>query len=294
MQEFKVYAPAKLNLYLDVVGKRPDGNHNIETLFEKIDLKDEIVIKESKEGIKVDVFNSSCPSGEKNIVYKALVALLNEADIKLGLEVSINKKIPVSAGLGGGSSDAASALRSVNDKFKLGVPKARLLDIAKGLGKDVPFFMIDEPFAIGTECGDELKIIDSDISLAHVVIKPDTSISTALAYSRVDLGKRQKIDKGINKLITALKSKDISSIEKNCYNIFEEALGEDKDNIESIKGQASRDTKKEFFLSGSGPAIFCIIEGRDMAKAILGNVQKINNMEYFLATTYKGGIYGDN
>ncbi|MBC8474110.1 MAG: 4-(cytidine 5'-diphospho)-2-C-methyl-D-erythritol kinase, partial [Candidatus Omnitrophica bacterium] len=173
MREFTVYAPAKLNLYLDVIGKRPDGYHNIETLFEKIDLKDEIVIKEKNRGIDVKVEPSDlCPSGKDNIVYEAVQTLLKESGADLGLEIVIRKKIPVSAGLGGGSSNAASVMLAINKAFELGITQKRLFSMAGQIGKDVPFFMTDHSLALGTGTGDDLEKIDADIDLAHILIKP--------------------------------------------------------------------------------------------------------------------------
>src|SRR3989338_2861054 len=104
MREIRIYAPAKLNLYLDVLGKRPDGFHNIETIFEKIDLKDEIIIKEKGKGLKVKATLHDCSQGKENIVYKAIQAIFKETGVKLNLDIEIKKRIPVSSGLGGGSS----------------------------------------------------------------------------------------------------------------------------------------------------------------------------------------------
>ncbi|MBU1912724.1 MAG: 4-(cytidine 5'-diphospho)-2-C-methyl-D-erythritol kinase, partial [Candidatus Omnitrophica bacterium] len=119
MREIRVFAPCKLNLYLDVLGKRPDGFHDIETIFEKIDLKDEIILKEKGKGLKVRATPSNCGQGKDNIVYKAAKTLFKEIGISLNLDIEIKKRIPVSAGLGGGSSDAASVLRAINEIFKL-------------------------------------------------------------------------------------------------------------------------------------------------------------------------------
>jgi len=186
MREIRIFAPAKINLYLDVLDKRKDGFHNIETIFEKIDLLDEIIIKEKGKGLKVRASLARCDQARGNIVYKAVAALLREAKVKLNLDIEIKKHIPVSAGLGGGSSDAASSLRAVNELFKLGVPKKRLFQIALDTGKDVPFFMVDAPFAIGKAAGESLERLNLDYSLFHILVKPRISLSTRLMYARID------------------------------------------------------------------------------------------------------------
>ena len=295
MREFTVYAPAKLNLYLDVVGRRPDGYHNIETLFEKIDLKDEIIIREKDRGINVAVEPSDlCPSGKDNIVYKAIQALLKESGANLGLEIVIRKKIPVSAGLGGGSSNAASAMRAINKVFELGITQERLFSMAGQIGKDVPFFMMDHSFALGTGTGDNLEKIDADIDLAHILIKPKESLSTAQMYKNIDSDGQKTKGPGIERLISALKDRDIGLVRKSCYNIFEKVLGKDRIVVEKIRGLLKDTGSGPGFLSGSGPTLFCILNNKGKAMEIAKSISRLKGMQVFVATKYKGGIYGDH
>ncbi len=210
MREIKVFAPCKLNLYLDVLGKRPDGFHNIETIFEKIDLKDELIIKEKGKGLKVRATPSSCGQGKDNIVHKAVEALFKEAGVALNLDIEIKKCIPVSAGLGGGSSDAASALRAVNEIFKLGISAKKLLSIGSDIGKDVPFFIEDNSFDVARGAGELLEPVESPADFFHVLIKPFISLSTPIMYERID--KFSSFKKG--SLEGALKSIRENNIER--------------------------------------------------------------------------------
>ena len=295
MREFKVYAPAKLNLYLDVLGKRPDGYHDIETIFEKIDLKDEILIRKKGRPLEVKIEPyGACPSGKDNIVHKAVQALLKEADVDLGLEIIVKKNIPVFAGLGGGSSDAASALRSINERFELAVPFERVLSIASNTGADVGFFMQDNPFAIGAGRGDTIEPINTDCSLSHVVIKPEVSISTAEMYKRLDSHKRKTKRHNIKNIASSIKNKDVSLVGTNCYNIFEEVLGEYGQDIKRIKVLLSQAAGVPVFLSGSGPSVFCTVKSRGEAMKIAEKMPKRERLKSFVVTTNTGGIYGDN
>jgi len=294
MQSFKIYAPAKLNLYLDVLDKRPDGFHNIKTLFEKIDLKDEIEIKETPKGIKVIVEPKTlCPGGKDNIVYKAVDRLLKEVGTDLGIEVTIKKRIPVGSGLGGGSSDAASVLRAINEKFDLGIDNERLFSIASELGKDVPFFMRDEAFLIGRGRGEDLESVDIDSSFSHVVIKPSVSISTERMYKRLDDYKRPQRKDNLYLLTEATKKIDLLSLKKSYYNAFEEILT-DNTQYEEAKSLLLKAGAETVFLSGSGSALFCTLKDKRKAEEILEAIPKRKDMDVFLATTYKGGIYGNN
>lgn len=295
MQEFIVYAPAKLNLYLDVLEKRPDNYHNIETLFEKIDLKDEIAIREKAKGIdlKIEPYNS-CPWGEDNIVYKAIHALFKEANVRIGLDVTIKKNIPVSAGLGGGSSDAASILRALNERFELRLSPARLFSIAVETGKDVPFFMLDESFAIARGAGEILEPIDVDVSFSHIVLKPKISLSTSKMYERLDESGRMIRKNGIAKISETLKRNDLASLNRSYYNIFEQVLGDETHDIKRTKDLLIKAGATHGFLSGSGPSVFCTLRDREEAIDILKRIPEERDIDIFLATTYKGGIYGDN
>ena len=288
MREFTIHAPAKLNLYLDVLDKRTDGYHNIKTLFEKIDLKDEITIREKHKGVYVRVEPPAlCPSGKDNIVYSAVKALLKEAGVNLGLEIIIKKNIPVSSGLGGGSSDAAATLRSINEKFNLGVSRDSLFSIAAHLGKDVPFFMLDTSFAIGSSAGDSLEPVDTDFGFAHVVIKPDISISTAEMYKRLDGRPQRSKDHSIEKIVFALEKRDLSLLQNSYYNIFEEVLSDYSPHIDKAKTLLLKANISHCFLSGTGPSVFCTLEDREEAMGIYKRIPREEGMTIFLATTLR-------
>jgi len=295
MRKLTVFAPAKLNLYLDVLDKRPDGYHNIKTLFEKIGLTDEITIREKGKGLDIKVEpQGRCPSGKDNIVHAALEALFKEAGVNLGLEIIIKKNIPVSSGLGGGSSDAASVLRSINEAFELDVSLDRLFSIAASIGKDVPFFMLDAAFAIGQGTGESLEAVGTDFTLSHVVIKPAISISTAEMYKRVNSHPKRPDRHDIEKIVSGIKDQDIASIYKGYYNIFEETLGDYAPYINKAKTLLLESGVAYSCLSGSGPSVFCTFKDREGAMEALKRIPRNKDIEVFLATTYKGGIYGDN
>ena len=294
MREIKVFAPAKLNLYLDVLEKRPDGFHNIETIFEKIDLRDEIIIKEKGKGLKVRADSADCAQGEKNIIYKAVQLLFKETGARFGLDIEIRKKIPVSAGLGGGSSDAASALRALNDAFKFGVPKVKLCSIAGDIGKDAPFFMLDAPFGVGKGTGEALETLKLTRVLFHIFIKPRISLSTRLMYKRIDNHSFSGKKHSLEETLYALKKKGVKALEENYYNIFENVLSRNSVYINRAKGLLADAGAEHSLLSGSGPTVFCTFDTGKDAGDVFRRIPKDKTMSMFLVRTYKGGIYGDN
>ena len=287
MREIKVLAPCKLNLYLDVLEKRPDGYHNIETIFEKIDLKDEIIIKEKGKGLKVRATKFACGQGKANIVYKAASALFKEIKVNLNLDIEIKKYVPVSAGLGGGSSDAASVLIAINDIFKLGVSGKKLFSIASDIGKDVPFFIMDASFALARGAGDKLRRLDVKMDLFHVIIKPPISLSTKLMYNRIDRYNFSRKEHSLKNTLQALARMDVSALEKNYYNIFERVLARNSVYINNIKTLLARSGARFSLLSGSGPSVFCTFEDRKDAKSIFEKIPKHKGTSVFLVKTYR-------
>jgi len=158
MNSLILRSPAKLNLFLKVLNKRSDGYHNIVTLFERINLCDEISIKLIKEdSINIKCNNPHVPLGKKNIVNKVEATLKEDFSIKTGVDIKISKNIPVAAGLGGGSSNAASVLLGLNKLWNLKLDQKRLMSYARSVGSDVGFFVSNSSWALGEDRGDNIK-----------------------------------------------------------------------------------------------------------------------------------------
>lgn len=175
--------PAKINLFLYINGKRSDGYHDIVTVMQMVELWDELLI-ENYNTLDIICSNSEVPSGEDNLVYKAALKLKEYSGEKTGARITLKKVIPVGAGLGGGSSDAAAALLGLNKLWGTGFSIARLADIGRELGSDVPFFF-KGPAALGYGRGDELISLDESAGFWFLLVNPGIHISTAMAYSQL-------------------------------------------------------------------------------------------------------------
>ena len=186
MTSIELTAPAKVNLFLKVLNKRKDNYHNILTVFERIALEDRIKISKIAEGIVLTSDKFITKNPKDNLVYKAARLILARAKIKGGLKIYIRKRIPIAAGLGGGSSDAAAALSGINKLYKMNLTKKELMRLAKELGADVPFFILNKPFAIGRERGDKLEVIDSKTRFWHIIIYPGFKLATKEIYEAFD------------------------------------------------------------------------------------------------------------
>ncbi|MGB2705747.1 MAG: 4-(cytidine 5'-diphospho)-2-C-methyl-D-erythritol kinase [Candidatus Omnitrophota bacterium] len=246
-----IYAPAKVNLYLRVLGRRPDGCHNIETVFERIALCDKIVLNSLRDNkIKIFCDNPGVPTGKKSLIYRTVDLLRREKRISKGAEVKILKKIPIAAGLGGGSSDAASILKGLNRLWRLSVGLPRLLKLGKSLGADMPFFLKDCSFASGHGKGDEVKKLNWKKKFWHLIISPPVKLLSKDVYKQLSLrGGRKAPDEAISFI-----TNDLENI------VLKKAPLVRKLKIALVDIGA-----RYSLVSGSGPSVFSLFEKRKEA-----------------------------
>jgi len=259
----KKLSPAKVNLHLAVLRKREDGYHDIATLMQKISLCDEMTFSLGARGggLTLKCPGSDLPVDERNIVYRAAKAYLSRISYEKGVAISIKKKIPVAAGLGGGSSNAATTLISLNEMLGKGLSKGELIKIGKELGADVPFFLFGKTaWAFGV--GDILQAAENIPPLWFLLVNPGFSVSTKAIYESLNLGltkdtinysiPRFQIRTGDNP-IEGLKN-DLEGVTLNLH----PQLGQ-------LKKDLLRCGARGALMSGSGPTVFGIFEREDRA-----------------------------
>jgi len=287
METLTLCAPAKVNLYLSVLNRRPDGFHNIETVFEKIDLCDRISLRKRKAGIKVLCRHKDVPAGKRNLCFKAAQLLLSKAKRREGVEIRISKKIPVAAGLGGGSSDAASVLLGLNKLLFLRLGRSELLDLAERLGADVPFFLLREFRAIGRGKGESLTPLRLKRKNWYVLVIPKgLGVSTRKMYQDPSLA-LTKADGSVKIILRALEKGDLTTLNKTSFNSFESILRRKYKDIQKIKKALKSTGAGATFVSGSGPCVFGVAQTRKEAISI-GNRLKAqeNNWQVIVTSTY--------
>ena len=174
-------APAKINLYLRVLGKRPDGYHELETVFERVDLADELAFEASRE-LALTCDDPSLPCGEDNLVLRAARLLQQATGCGAGARIHLTKRIPIAAGLGGGSSDAAAAMVGLNQLWNLWLESSHLMELGASLGSDVPFFLAPTAFAVGRGRGEQCEPLPPEPPLVHVLVVPPERLSTREVY----------------------------------------------------------------------------------------------------------------
>jgi 4-diphosphocytidyl-2-C-methyl-D-erythritol kinase len=260
MNSITLKAPAKVNYLLDVIRRRPDGYHDLRMVMQRVNLCDEISITlTGKSGISVHCGKSGVPDGPGNIAWKAANVLLELAGESQGAKISIKKNIPVAAGLGGGSSDAASVLMGMNELLQLGLTDQRLMEIGVKLGADVPFFIFKKT-ALAEGIGEALSVMPEMPTAWILLVNPGVHVSTAWVYKNLKLTNRG----GLAKLPTLYESvTDICSI---LANDLETVTIPVFPVIAEIKAAMLQHGALGAMMSGSGPTVFGLYQDRETAE----------------------------
>jgi 4-diphosphocytidyl-2-C-methyl-D-erythritol kinase len=293
MNSISLKSRAKINLSIDVIGKREDGYHIVEMIMQTIDLYDDIKLKELEEdNIIIKSECSYIPLNEDNIVYKAAKLIKEKMDIKKGIEIFIKKNIPVAAGMAGGSSNAAAVLVGLNELWKLGLSKDELRDLGLKLGADVPF-CIEGGTALAEGIGEKLtyiKGINKDVNI--LVCKPDIFVSTKEVYQSLDIKNIEK--RPDNKLlIEKLKNDDIVSVSNNMVNVLEEVTSKKYSDIKVIEDIIAKNGAMGTMMSGSGPTVFGFLDNEEKARRARVELLENYSQVYVVTSSEKGvEIYG--
>lgn len=259
-------ALAKINLGLDVLGKRDNGYHDVRMVMQTIYLYDNVTLTKLKEGgIQVETNLSYLPVDENNIAYKAAKLLIDEFDIQEGVHIKLDKRIPVAAGMAGGSSNAAAVLVGMNRLFNLGLKQKELMERGVSLGADVPYCVM-RGTALAEGIGEKLSPLDPMPKCYILVAKPGISVSTKMVYETLD-AKQIVEHPDIDGVIAGLKQQDIRQVARAMGNVLESVTIEKYPVIETIKETMKEAGALNAMMSGSGPTVFGIFEDRKVAKA---------------------------
>lgn len=250
----KRQTPAKINLSLDVVGKREDGYHELCTIMQTISIYDEIDI-EKDDIISIKCDKENIPTDNKNTAFKAAKFFFNHTKISGGCKIYIKKNIPHGAGMGGGSSDAAEVILSLNELYETNLTEKEMCEIAVKVGADVPFFIL-KGTCVARGIGEELEQIDNNLSGHILVCMPDFQISTKWVYENLSIDKNKTYD--INTVINSIKNGEKITFGKNVFNVLEDVSSNKYPEIETIKNIMKNEGAYASLMTGSGSAVFGI------------------------------------
>jgi 4-diphosphocytidyl-2-C-methyl-D-erythritol kinase len=253
----KLLSPAKINLYLNILGKYPSGFHEIESILERVSLFDEIDIKLLKEDAVRFSCNNKELQGEHNLCFKAAKLIKERYKISAGFDIFLKKNIPVGSGLGGGSSNAASVFIGINSLLGLNLTKTQLNELGSQVGSDVNFFLAQSRFAV--VCGRGERVIPLEgKTLRHIIVWPKAHLSTKSVYQHTK-AKLTKVLNNVNILKYALKKGDTSLIESNIFNALEKGALSLCQELRKAKEMLD---KRGVFSSvtGSGSAFYLVLD----------------------------------
>lgn len=278
MNQIYTKARAKVNLTLEILEKREDGYHNLKSVFQKINLYDEIYIYKTNTNTFELESNIENVKIEDNIIYKAYEKLKNRFKEISGIKVKLIKKIPMQAGLAGGSTDCASFILAMNKLFNLNLNKNELVDFGKSLGADVVPCMYNKA-VLAEGIGEIITKLNTNFKYYIVVIKPAISCNTGEMYKKLHCIERNlKIDNTKN-VIKSLETDDIELLSNNLYNDFEKVV-----DAKSIKDELIKNKALGALLSGSGSCVFGIFKNKEEAKCAYKNLK--NKYKAYICTSY--------
>ena len=257
-------SPCKVNLLLNILGKRADGFHELETVMQPVNFYDELAFERSGGGVQLSCSEKNLPTDSKNLVHRAATTFLSAAKISGGVKIHLEKKIPLAAGLGGGSGNAATTLLALNELFDQPLSGARLNELAAALGSDIPFFLQNKP-ALATGRGEKIQPLEPFPALdgkAFLLIHPGFGISTPWAYQNL-----ARFPEALNgkpgrakELISKLQSNDWPAVADGFYNSLE-APALDKFPVLALFQEFLRENGAlAALMSGSGSTTFAIVE----------------------------------
>lgn len=281
---------AKLNLFLEVLKKRPDSYHNILTVFERIDLSDKIIItRRPDKKIKVSCNLSGVPKDKTNLCFRSAKLLQDKFKVNQGLNISIIKRIPVGAGLGGGSSNAAAVLLGLNKFWRLNLKQNKLVELAKTIGSDCAFFIYNVSFARGSGRGEKIRPLRSlkQVKLWHLLVVPKIKVPTPFIYRKWDEFSALTRAKYTAKILTlALRQDTLALSGKGLFNSLEAVTSRLYPQINRIKERMKEKGAQAILMSGSGPAVFAILSSRKEALALSRQLKRGgDSWQVFVART---------
>jgi len=284
MSRLTLPSPAKLNLFLKVVDKRPDGFHNIKTVFERINLCDQIILRTNQNGkINLTCDHSSLRPLKSNLVFQAACLLKDLHRVKTGVDIRLIKNIPVAAGLGGGSSNAATTLTGLNRLWSLGLSGSTLMSYGCQLGSDVPFFLAQASWAVGIQRGDVLRPLNIKKKIWQVLIVPKLKIYSREVFMRLNL-QLTKVTYDVNILIQHLKNNNINKLNNTLSNDLEAGILKTCPKLAHIKKRVSRLMNRRVIFSGSGPSLFCVAASRFEAHQLSHRLKRHYSRVYVVDT----------
>ncbi len=285
MDTLKIEAYAKINLGLDVVRRLENGYHEVKMVMQTVGISDAITLTKTEQGITVTTDSGEIPADENNLVYKVAKLLKETCDIKKGVAIHLEKRIPVAAGMAGGSTDAAAVFKGMNELFSLGLSQEELQKLGVKLGADIPYCIMGGT-ALAEGIGEKLTVLPDAPDCFVLVAKPDINVSTKYVYENLNLpGLKKHPD--IDGMVEAIKAGDLDGVIDRMDNVLASVTEEKYPIITELKQFMEQNGAKKALMSGSGPTVFGIYDNEDAAVAASEKLAEKNLAKQIFVTTFQ-------
>jgi 4-diphosphocytidyl-2-C-methyl-D-erythritol kinase len=284
MNEIRLKAHAKINISLDIVGKRGNGYHDVEMIMQTIGLYDDLTLrKQVEDKITIRTNLTYLPTDQRNLVYQIIEYMKREFSISSGVFVDLFKRIPVAAGLAGGSSNGAQAIIGMNQLFGLNLTTDTMLEIGQKFGSDIPYCII-QGTALATGLGETLTLLDPFPECSVVLLKPKFGVSTATVYKNYHINE-EKEHPNTKELLSAIANNNLDYICSNLVNVLESVTCKLHPELKQIKQQLSEQGADGVLMSGSGPSVFGLFKDKQMATQAYDFFKQTKQLQYVYLTS---------
>lgn len=282
-------AYAKVNIGLDVLRRRPDGYHELKMIMQTVDIFDDLTFEREREpGIRLRIEGADLPADENNLVYRAAALMMEERQIKEGVAITVTKRIPIAAGMAGGSADAAAAMRGLNALFEMGYATEALRELGVRLGADIPY-CITGGTMLSEGIGEVLTPLPAPPECYLVVAKPDMDVSTAFVYQNLRADSLL-FHPDIDGMVKALAAGDLGGITDRMGNVLETVTVPAYPVIDRIKTRMRELGAENALMSGSGPTVFGIYKEQETAKKAAAIIREEKLAGAVFATRFCEGV----
>lgn len=289
MQQTTQKAYAKINLGLDVLRRREDGYHEVKMIMQTVNICDDLTFERTEQpGIRIQTDHVELPVDQNNLIYKAADMLMREKGITEGVKITLTKRIPIAAGMAGGSSDAAATMRGLNHLFAMGYTTEELQRLGVKLGADIPYCIVGGTM-LSEGIGEILSPLPTPPACYLVVAKPDINVSTKFVYENLHADSLTR-HPDIDGMIEAIKEGNLQGMTDRLGNVLETVTVKEYPVIEEIKELMRREGAENALMSGSGPTVFGIYADQDQAKKAALEIERKEMAKQVFVTTFQANI----
>lgn len=282
--KFQMKAHAKINLGLDVVGKLPNGYHEVRMVMQTVGIYDELTFSRTECGIMVTTDSEELPIEEDNLIYKAANLMKDKYDIREGIHIHLQKNIPIAAGMAGGSADAAAAMKGISRMFGLDTSLLELMELGASIGADVPYCVIGGT-ALAEGIGEKLTPLEPAPECFVLVAKPDINVSTRYVYERLNVAAIEK-HPDIDGMVAAIGKGSLQGILDRMENVLESVTVQEYPVVDALKQRMKELGAVNSLMSGSGHTVFGIFLEKRLAEAALDRLAQEQLAKQIFVTTF--------